>query len=53
MEDFLLYTIFYILDSGGEARLRYLPLATLTIMIAESKLDEMEMMITVIMNCMK
>ena len=26
MEDFLLYTIFYILDSGGEARSRYLPL---------------------------
>lgn len=26
MEDFLLYTIFYILDSGGEARLRYPPL---------------------------
>ena len=26
MEDFLLYTIFYILDSGGEPRSRYLPL---------------------------
>lgn len=26
MEDFLLYTIFYILDSVWEARLRYLPL---------------------------
>lgn len=28
-------------------------LVTLTIMIAESRPDEMEMMITVIMNCLK
>ena len=38
---------------GGEKTIDDHKLVALTIMIAESKPDEMEMMITVIMNCMK
>ena len=42
-----------VLFVGGEKTIDDHTLVALTIMIAESKPDEMEMMITVIMNCMK
>ena len=42
-----------VLFVGGEKTIDDHKLVALTIMIAESKPDEMEMMITVIMNCMK
>ena len=42
-----------VLFVGGEKTIDDRTLVALTIMIAESKPDEMEMMITVIMNCMK
>ena len=42
-----------VLFKNGEKMIEDYTLVALTIMIAESKPDEMEMMITVIMNCMK
>ena len=42
-----------VLLKNGEKMIEDHTLVALTIMIAESKPDEMEMMITVIMNCMK
>ena len=42
-----------VLFKNGEKTIEDHTLVALTIMIAESKPDEMEMMITVIMNCMK
>mgnify|MGYP004646431567 FL=1 len=42
-----------VLFKNGEKMIEDHTLVALTIMIAESKPDEMEMMITVIMNCMK
>ena len=42
-----------VLFKNGEKMIEDYTLVALTIMIAESKLDEMKMMITVIMNCMK
>ena len=42
-----------VLFKSGEKTIEGHTLVALTIMIAESKPDEMEMMITVIMNCMK
>ena len=42
-----------VLFVGGEKTIDDHKLVALTIMIAESKPDEMDMMITVIMNCMK
>ena len=42
-----------VLFKNGEKTIEDYTLVALTIMVAESKPDEMEMMITVIMNCMK
>ena len=42
-----------VLFKNGEKMIEDYTLVALTIMIAESKPAEMEMMITVIMNCMK
>jgi hypothetical protein len=41
------------LFEGGKKLIDDHTLVALTIMIAESRTDEMEMMITVIMNCLK
>ena len=41
------------LFSNGQKTIDDHTLVALTIMIAESRPDEMEMMITVVMNCMK
>ena len=42
-----------VLFADGEKLIDDYTLVALTIMIAESRPEEMEMMITVIMNCMK
>lgn len=42
-----------VLFAGGEKLIDDHTLVALTIMIAESKLEEKDMMITVIMNCLK